>query len=214
MVWLVTATDDANVLDFDMLQTPHGQRDAVPITMNTIRQSYPDSPRMPVIDGEAAYEMLGGIIKTEWSRRMFWLCMTNGAAGHTYGANGIWQCNREGQPHGPSPTVGSPPTGYGTTPWNEAMNFLGSKQVGLGKKLFEQYQWWKFEPHPEWVSYPNVPTLSFDKSNWIWFPEGDPSKDAPAEKRYFRCAFSVPAEKSVASASLRLSADDRFVPRL
>ena len=35
---------------------------------------------------------------------MFWLCMMNGAAGHTYGANGIWQCNRKGQPHGASPT--------------------------------------------------------------------------------------------------------------
>jgi hypothetical protein len=53
-----------------------------------------------------------------------------------------------------------------------------------------------------------------EKSNWIWFPEGDPSKDAPAEKRYFRCTFSIPAEKSVASASLRLSADDRFTASL
>ena len=81
---------------------------------------------------------------------MFWLCMTNGAAGHTYGANGIWQCNRPGQPHGPSPHGGD----YGHIPWNEAMNLPGSRQVGLGKKLFEKYEWQKFEPHPEWVQNP------------------------------------------------------------
>src|SRR4051812_21376084 len=81
-------TDDISLLDFDMLQTPHGQREAVPLTVNTFRQSYADQPVMPVIDGEAAYERLNDTLGTEWSRRMFWLCMTNGAAGHTYGANG------------------------------------------------------------------------------------------------------------------------------
>jgi hypothetical protein len=147
------ATDDPNLLDIDMLQTPHGERAAVAPTISTMRESYKDSPRMPVIDGEASYEMLMDSIKTQWTRRMFWSCMTNGAAGHTYGANGIWQCNREGQPHGPSPTAGSPPTGYGIIPWNKAMTLPGSRQVGLGKKLFESFPWQKFEPHPEWARY-------------------------------------------------------------
>ncbi len=141
------ATDDVSLLDFDMLQTPHGNREAVAPTLGTIRESYADKPVMPVINGEAAYENLGGTIKTEWTRRMFWICMMNGAAGHTYGANGIWQCNRKGQPHGPSPTAGSPAEGYGATPWDEAMNYPGSTQVGLGKKFFEQFEWWKFTPH-------------------------------------------------------------------
>jgi hypothetical protein len=203
-------TDDLSLLDFDMLQTPHGQREAVPLTVNTMRESYADHPVMPVIDGEASYEMLGGVIKTEWTRRMFWLCMTNGAAGHTYGANGIWQCNREGHPHGPSPTAGSPPTGYGTTPWNEAMNFAGSTQVGLGKKFFEQFPWQTFEPHPEWAGYPaKGAPVSFDGCHWIWFPEGNPAQDAPAAKRFFRRSFTVP-DKPIGSAVLRITADDRF----
>ena len=42
-----------------MLQTPHGQRDAVEPTVRTMRESYADKPVMPVINGEAAYEMLG-----------------------------------------------------------------------------------------------------------------------------------------------------------
>jgi hypothetical protein len=142
------ATDDASLLDFDMLQTPHGQREAVPVTTTAVRESYAAVPRMPVIDGEASYEMLNDTLPTEWTRRMFWLCMMNGAAGHTYGANGIWQCNRPGQPHGPSPGGGS---GYGKIPWNEAMNLPGSRQLGQAKAFLQQYPWYRFEPHPEWV---------------------------------------------------------------
>jgi hypothetical protein len=150
------ATDDPALLDIDMLQTPHGQRDAVVPTVVTMQQSYADKPIMPVIDGEAAYEMLSDSLPTQWTRQMFWLCMMNGAAGHTYGANGIWQCNRPGQPHGPSPHHNGG-FGYGKIPWNEAMNLPGSRQVGLGKKLFEKYEWQKFVPHPEWAMYSNGP---------------------------------------------------------
>jgi Protein of unknown function (DUF4038)/Domain of unknown function (DUF5060) len=149
------ATDDPTLLDIDMLQTPHGQREAVVPTVITVQQSYANKPVMPVIDGEAAYEMLGDILPTQWTRQMFWLCMMNGAAGHTYGANGIWQCNRPGEPHGKSPHGGD----YGHIPWNEAMRLPGSRQVGLGKKLFEKYEWHKFEPHPEWVAYANDGSL-------------------------------------------------------
>ena len=110
------------MIDIDMLQTPHGQREAVAPTVNTVRESYADKPVMPVIDGEASYEMLGGTIASEWTRQMFWLCLMNGAAGHTYGANGIWQVNRRGDPHGASPHGGN----YGTIPWDDAMNLPGS----------------------------------------------------------------------------------------
>jgi hypothetical protein len=43
---------------------------------------------------------------------------------------------------------------------------------------------------------------------WIWYPEGQPARDAPAEKRYFRCTFDVSAVESVRSAELRIAADD------
>jgi hypothetical protein len=143
------ATDDPNLLDFDMLQTPHAQREAVEPTIRNVQQSYADKPTMPVINGEAAYEMLNDSLPTKWTRQMFWLCMTGGAAGHTYGANGIWQCNRRDQPHGKSPHGGD----YGHIPWDEAMNLPGSRQVGLGKKLFERFAWQDFQPHPEWAAY-------------------------------------------------------------
>jgi hypothetical protein len=142
-------TDDPALLDIDLLQTPHGQREAVPVTIRTVRESYADTPVMPVIDGEASYEMLNDSLPTEWTRRMFWICMMNGAAGHTYGANGIWQCNRPGDPHGKSPHGGT----YGKIPWNEAMRLPGAEQVGFGKRFLTQYAWQQFQPHPEWAAW-------------------------------------------------------------
>jgi hypothetical protein len=73
--------------------------------------------------------------------------MLSGAAGHTYGANGIWQVNTREKSYGPSPHGSS----WGDTPWEEAFRLPGSGQLGLGKRLLERYEWWRFEPHPEWV---------------------------------------------------------------
>jgi hypothetical protein len=207
------ATDDISLLDIDMLQTPHGQRGAVPPTVRTVRESYADKPVMPVINGEAAYEMLGDNLPTQWTRRMFWLCLMNGAAGHTYGANGIWQVNRRGQPHGPSPHHKGG-DGYGKIPWDEAMNLPGSRQVALGKKLLQQYAWQNFQPHPEWAAFADKSPLSLEGSQWIWFPEGKPAENAPAEKRFFRKAFAVPEGKAITNATLRIAADNKFDARI
>lgn len=208
------AIEDLSLIDIDMLQTPHGQREAVPPTVRTMRESYADKPVMPVINGEASYEMLNEKIPAEWPRAMFWVCLLNGAAGHTYGANGIWQCNRPGQPHGPSPTAGSPSTGYGATPWNEAMNFPGSRQIGFGKKLIAQYPWQHFTPHPEWATFVREADFDLESAQWIWFPEGSPAQDAPTEKRFFRKTFTLPPGKSITRARLFAAADDWFTARL
>lgn len=203
------AIDDDSLLDFNMLQTPHGQREAVPVTLEIVRRSYAAEPVMPTINGEAAYEMLSDTLPTLWTRRMFWLCMTNGAAGHTYGANGIWQVNRPGDPHGPSPHMPAG-TGYGAITWEDAMNLPGSTHVSLGKKLFQEFAWHEFTPHPEWATFAGRSLISLDAGKWIWFPEGDPTQDAPAEKRYFRRSFAIPAGKMIKSARLRVSADNAF----
>lgn len=33
------------------------------------------------------------------------------------------------------------------------MNLPGSRQLGLGKRLFEKFEWQEFTPHPEWATY-------------------------------------------------------------
>jgi hypothetical protein len=75
--------------------------------------------------------------------------MMSGAAGHTYGANGIWQVNRQGQPYGASPHGGN----YGTIPWDKAMNLAGSKQIGLAKSLLQKYAWPRLQPDPRWARW-------------------------------------------------------------
>jgi hypothetical protein len=131
------AVSDDTVLDYNMLQTPHGQREAVAPTFNIARAAYEMKPTMAIMNGEASYERLSDTIATEWTRAMFWISMMNGAAGHTYGANGIWQCNRREQPHGASPHGGN----YGKISWDEAMVLPGSGQVGAGKEFLEQFAW-------------------------------------------------------------------------
>ncbi|PIU87800.1 MAG: hypothetical protein COS65_32765 [Armatimonadetes bacterium CG06_land_8_20_14_3_00_66_21] len=143
------ATDDSAPLDFDMLQTGHGGRDVLAPSIKTLRWSYGEQPTMPVLNSEVAYEALGDSIPAEAQRRVFWASLLSGAAGQTYGGNGIWQVNRKGQPHGASPHGGN----YGLIPWDEAMHLPGSTQLSLGKRLFEGYEWQRFAPHPEWASF-------------------------------------------------------------
>ncbi len=147
------AVDDDALLDIDLLQTPH---DGPGLTAeagaaDTVIQSRAAFPTMPVVNGEASYEMLIDRIPASKTRSMFWLCMLNGAAGHTYGANGIWQVNRKGAPHGASPTPGS--TGYGNLPWDDAMHLDGGRQIAAGKRWLERLQWWTLQPHFTWAAW-------------------------------------------------------------
>jgi hypothetical protein len=138
---------DPSLLDFDMLQTGHGDRQSIPNTVTRITEAYQRKPRMPVINGEVCYEGIGEACRQEVQRFMFWSCMLSGACGHTYGANGIWQVNTREKPYGPSPHG----MAWGHTPWEDAYQLPGSAHLGLAKRLLERYEWWKFEPHPEWV---------------------------------------------------------------
>ena len=139
--------DDPSVLDYDMLQTGHGDRQSIPNTVRRITKAYTTKPTMPVFNAEVCYEGIGEACRQDVQRFMFWICMLNGACGHTYGANGIWQVNTKEQPFGPSPHGRS----WGNTPWQEAMQLPGSAQLGISKKFLERYDWWCIEPHPEWV---------------------------------------------------------------
>lgn len=139
--------NDDSVLDFDMLQTGHGGYGSVPNTVGTVVAERKREPHMPVLVGEANYEGIIHSTQDEVQRLTFWASILSGAAGHTYGANGIWQVNTKAQPYGPSPHGGT----WGNTPWEEAYRLPGSTQLGLAKRLLERYAWPQFEPHPEWV---------------------------------------------------------------
>jgi hypothetical protein len=149
MVLRDVAKEKGELLDFDMLQTGHGGRGVLAPTISTLRSSLALDPPEPVVNGEVAYEALLGKIPAEIPRLICWACLLSGAAGHTYGANGVWQLNREGDPYGKSPHGGT----YGPIPWNQAMRLPGSAQVGFAAKLLRENHFEKFEPHQEWAEF-------------------------------------------------------------
>jgi len=140
------AKDDIPVIDFDMVggggHEEHKQTAAI------VSLAYATKPPMPVLICETCYEghMQQGFGDVQ--RRIFWQSILSGAAGHTYGAAGIWHAGVEGDP-GNWGMWGRQPYDY--TTWKEGMNYPGAAQLGIAKKLLEQYPWQKFEPHPEWA---------------------------------------------------------------
>lgn len=139
--------EDVSLLDIDMLQTGHGDRRSIPRTLRQIQEAYQHQPLKPFLNSEVCYEGIGAACREEVQRFMFWVCILAGACGHTYGANGIWQVNTVEVPYGPSPHG----MAWGHTPWQEAAQLPGSRQLGLSKRLLQRYEWWTIEPHPEWV---------------------------------------------------------------
>jgi hypothetical protein len=139
--------EDVSLLDLDMLHTGHADRLSAPRTVEAAVAAYAAEPRLPMLNGEVCYEGIGEACRQEVQRFMFWACVLSGACGHTYGANGVWQVNTREKPFGPSPHG----MAWGHTPWEDAFQLPGSGQLGLAKRLLERYEWWRFEPHPEWV---------------------------------------------------------------
>jgi hypothetical protein len=145
------AKGDSHVIDFDMVGGNHDERVAVEAkTLAIVATAYAKDPPMPVLVGETCYEghMQQGFGDVQ--RRMFWGNMLSGAAGHTYGAAGIWHASVEGDPGCASAAFGGTKV-YDWTTWKEGMNYPGATQLGIGKELLDQYPWSRFEPHPEWT---------------------------------------------------------------
>ena len=139
--------DDPATLDLNWLQTGHNGYPATVQAVDMVERARAAEPRMPVLDSEGNYEMIRGANRDDIQRFKFWSTMLAGAAGYSYGANGIWQVDRADRPYGVSPHG----TGWAGAPWDQAMSFPGSAQVGVGKRILERFEWWRFEPHPEWA---------------------------------------------------------------
>lgn len=136
---------DIGLLDFEMQQTGHGS----PTPHHALRawQGWSTQPVMPVISAEARYEGLEihPAVTARDAREAFWAhALSSGLAGHTYGANGIWQVNTVQRPFGPSPSGFC----WGNVPWAQAMHLPGARQMGLARKFLETLPWNQIEPLP------------------------------------------------------------------
>ena len=73
--------DDPSVLDFDMLQTGHSDRQSVPNTIETVNRELAATPKMPVLIGEVCYEGIQEASRQEVQRFMFWSALLSGTGG-------------------------------------------------------------------------------------------------------------------------------------
>lgn len=129
---------DPFVLDFEMQQTGHGAS-AEQQAAKALR-AWQALPVMPVISGESRYEALEikPVVTTRDVRQAFWAHLLNsGCAGHTYGANGLWQLNLPDLRYGKSPGGND----WGSTPWMEAMRMPGSTQLAAAKRFLLTQPW-------------------------------------------------------------------------
>ena len=138
-----TEIADNAVFDFDMVAIGHQGYATAARTLQLMKGCMGRDPRRPALCGEASYERHMQTNFDDVQRHMFWSFLLSGAAGHTYGAAGIWQASVEGDP-------GIDPV-YDRTTWRDGMAFPGAAQLGLGKALLESFPWSRFEPHPEWA---------------------------------------------------------------
>ena len=130
-----------SLVDVDMLQCGHMYW-TLEKAVRAVHERVALVPKLPVLIGEVCYEGEYGANWQDVQRFLFWNSMLGGAAGHTYGATGIWQFR----------TVAHPFVGlnsYGDQMWQEAMVLPGSRQLGIGKALLERFPWWQFEPRKE-----------------------------------------------------------------
>jgi len=137
--------EDLSVLDFDYLQTAHGDWFLIGDHVKMVLEAVKREPKMPVIVGEAFYEGHGGTAWEDIQRFSFWSSILSGTYGYTYGAESVFSSHVGGEIY---PGIGGT---YSSKSWKETYQLAGSKQLGIGKKLLERYPWWQLEPHPEWV---------------------------------------------------------------
>ena len=138
-----TAIRENAIFDFDMVAIGHEGMQTAAASLDLLNSCRERPPRRPVLCGEACYE---GHMQTNFAdiqRYLFWSMMLSGAAGHTYGAAGIWQASVPGDP-------GIDPV-YDWTTWEEGMAYPGATQLGIGRRLLERYRWNQFEPRPDWA---------------------------------------------------------------
>jgi hypothetical protein len=119
-------------LDFNMIQSGHGAWDTANYAM--IAEDYARRPTKPCMDGEPCYEdhpvrgdAAGGYFGAYDARKAAYWALFAGAHGHTYGANGVFQCWRGGE----TDNFGA------RTIWDAALDLPGAAQMGHARRLVE-----------------------------------------------------------------------------
>jgi hypothetical protein len=140
--------DRMELIDFFMTQPGHNDFETLPNALAHLQKAKQMYPEKPFMAGEVCFEGMAGACKEKIQRYLFWSHLLSGACGHAYGNDAMWQFNSRTDKFGPS-VAGQI---WGNSPWEEACQWPGATHVGIGKQILETIEWWKLEPHPEWIS--------------------------------------------------------------
>lgn len=136
------SVNNAPWLNLTGIQSGHSQQAAYHM-VKAILEARHLAPRRPIVNLEPWYEGILGQFWAEHQRYAFWLCFLAGAAGHTYGANGVWQMSSSGDDF-----LGH----WGKTDWRTSFRFAGSSQLGMARAFLETLQWWELVPRTDWIT--------------------------------------------------------------
>jgi hypothetical protein len=142
--WIGEVYEDEEWLDIYGYQSSHSAAERTVNWLNRgpMAETWNEIPAKPIINMEPNYEEIGFRISPEDVRNAsYWSLFNAPTAGITYGHNGIWPWieSRDETPLNHRHDTG-------ITPWNEAIDAPGSRQIGYLTNFMQQYRWWKLKP--------------------------------------------------------------------
>lgn len=145
-------------LDFNMLQTGHGQR-SYAIYKRLLTPDYETIPEKPVMDGEPRYEdhpvnwnpqVLGWFDDADIRQAAYW-SLFSGSFGHTYGNHAIWQMLKPGRE----------PIGQARNSWEKNLDMPGAWDMINVRRLLESRPFTEGTPFQSIVMNSYVPETDY-----------------------------------------------------
>lgn len=149
---------DSDWLDFNMMQTGHGQR-SYAIYKRLLVNDYQRKPTKPTFDGEPRYEdhphawnpeVLGWFDDADVRQACYWN-LFSGGLGHTYGCHAIWQMK----------TPGRAPVGQVRHNWYDDLDLPGAWDMIHARKLIESRPFLDRKPYQEIIGNKYVPETDY-----------------------------------------------------
>ena len=134
---------DPELVDLVLMQTGHAAVQSLAPSLDALDRERWRQPVRPVINSEVSYDSATGASGPAWQRLLVWSHLLSGAAGHTYGAHGLWSMRDPADP-GPGDL-------WGPGGWREASELPAGREVGLAGRLLRELPWEALEPRQEWV---------------------------------------------------------------
>ena len=129
----VDAIGSADDLDLIWLQTGHADRSSIGDSLRALDRELTADHGLPVINSEVCYEGIAAGSSATLQRFLFFSHLLSGAAGHSYGAQGLWAFRRA-EDRGPGIM-------WGDTSWSAAAALPGSAQLGRAADFLRARDW-------------------------------------------------------------------------